>query len=79
MSTSPPDEPQTGLPGIAALEEVAALAPRLPAFDAAAGAAARARQAELTKPPGALGRLEDLAAFVAGWRGDPRPRIARAQ
>lgn len=51
----------------------------LPAPDAAATAAARARQAELTKPPGSLGRLEDLAAFMAGWRGTARPRIGRAQ
>lgn len=51
----------------------------LPAFDAAAAEAARARQAELTKPPGSLGRLEELAIFMAGWRGTPRPRIDRAQ
>jgi len=74
-----PDAPQAGLPVIAALEEVAALALRLPAFDAGAAAAARARQAELAKPPGSLGRLEDLATFVAGWRGDACPCIDRAQ
>jgi nicotinate-nucleotide--dimethylbenzimidazole phosphoribosyltransferase len=51
----------------------------LPAPDEAAIAAARARQAELTKPPGSLGRLEDLAAFMAGWQGTARPRIDRAQ
>jgi len=77
MTTSPPD-PAAPL-AIETLAEAATLAPRLPAFDAAAAAAARARQAELTKPPGSLGRLEELAAFVAGWRADPRPRLARAQ
>ena len=41
--------------------------------------AALARQAELTKPQGALGRLEDLAIFMAGWRGTAIPRIERAQ
>ncbi|NUB44030.1 nicotinate-nucleotide--dimethylbenzimidazole phosphoribosyltransferase [Fertoebacter nigrum] len=51
----------------------------LPGFDAAAADAARARNAQLTKPPGALGRLEDLAIWYAGWRGDPRPRINRPQ
>jgi nicotinate-nucleotide--dimethylbenzimidazole phosphoribosyltransferase len=51
----------------------------LPGPDQEAADAARARQAELTKPPGALGRLEDLAAFMAGWRATPRPRIGRAQ
>ena len=48
----------------------------LPSPDAAAEAAARERDGQLTKPPGALGRLEDLAAWYAGWRGDPRPRLA---
>ncbi|MFN6977206.1 MAG: nicotinate-nucleotide--dimethylbenzimidazole phosphoribosyltransferase, partial [Gemmobacter sp.] len=51
----------------------------LPDPDAAAAAAARDRQAQLTKPPGSLGRLEDLAVFVAGWQGRTVPRIARAQ
>ncbi len=51
----------------------------LPAPDAEACAAAEARQATLTKPPGSLGRLEDLAAFMAGWQGTARPVIDRAQ
>lgn len=48
-------------------------------FDEAAAAAARLRQGELTKPPGSLGRLEELAIFMAGWQGTARPRIDRAQ
>jgi len=40
---------------------------------------AEARNGQLTKPPGALGRLEDLAIWYAGWRGDARPRIAAPQ
>jgi nicotinate-nucleotide--dimethylbenzimidazole phosphoribosyltransferase len=51
----------------------------LPAFDEATAETARARNADLTKPPGALGRLEDLAIWYAGWRGDARPRMARPQ
>ena len=51
----------------------------MPVPDTAAIEAARARQAQLTKPPGSLGRLEDIAAFMAGWRGTDRPRIDRAQ
>lgn len=39
----------------------------LPAADAPSQDAARARQAELTKPPGSLGRLEDIAVHLAGW------------
>ena len=51
----------------------------LPAPDAAAAEAARARQNSLTKPPGSLGRLEDLAVFMAGWQGAEKPVIRRAQ
>ncbi|MCC6008893.1 MAG: nicotinate-nucleotide--dimethylbenzimidazole phosphoribosyltransferase [Rhodobacteraceae bacterium] len=51
----------------------------LPAADEAARATARAREARLTKPQGALGRLEDLARWYAGWQpGRPgAPRAAR--
>ncbi len=37
--------------------------------------AAHERLARLTKPPGSLGRLEELAARVALITGDPMPRI----
>ena len=47
----------------------------LPRPDAEAVTAAKARDGQLTKPPGALGRLEDLAAWYCGWRGDSRPVI----
>jgi len=50
-----------------------------PTPDAAATAAAAARNGQLTKPPGALGRLETLAIWYAGWRGDGRPRLERPQ
>ncbi|WP_281194456.1 nicotinate-nucleotide--dimethylbenzimidazole phosphoribosyltransferase [Halorubrum sp. F4] len=50
--------------------------PSIPAFDDDAADAARERQAELTKPPGSLGRLEDLAVAIAGLTGDPRPTLA---
>lgn len=48
-------------------------------YDEAAAEAARDRQDELTKPPGSLGRLEELAIFMAGWQGRAQPRIERAQ
>ncbi|WP_282603234.1 nicotinate-nucleotide--dimethylbenzimidazole phosphoribosyltransferase [Paracoccus sp. PARArs4] len=48
-------------------------------FDDSAAKAARDRQDQLTKPQGSLGRLEDLAVFMAGWQGRARPRIDRAQ
>ncbi len=40
---------------------------------------AKERNGQLTKPPGALGRLEDLAIWYAGWRGDARPQINAPQ
>ncbi|HEU0190925.1 MAG TPA: nicotinate-nucleotide--dimethylbenzimidazole phosphoribosyltransferase [Mycobacterium sp.] len=42
--------------------------------DAGVAAAARARQDRLTKPPGALGRLEDLSVWVASCQGHCPPR-----
>lgn len=57
----------------------ARLASALPAADGVVADAARARQASLTKPPGSLGILEDLAVFMAGWQGRARPRIDLAQ
>lgn len=65
--------PFRSLPGF--LEQLEAA----PHPDAAAGEAAAARDARLTKPKGALGRLEELAIWYAGWRGDPRPVLARPQ
>ena len=47
----------------------------LRAPDSGAEAAAEQRQDELTKPPGALGRLEALAVQLAGLQGRERPRI----
>ncbi len=60
-----------------ALDEILHLA--LPKADDAARQAARSRQDSLTKPPGSLGRLEDLAIFMAGWQRNRIPRIERAQ
>ncbi len=46
-------------------------------LDAAAMTSARARQDMLTKPQGALGRLEMLSIQVAGITGAPRPRLRK--
>lgn len=59
------------------LSEISTLS--LPKFDDTAGKNAQARQDSLTKPQGSLGRLEELAVFMAGWRGTSRPVIGRAQ
>jgi nicotinate-nucleotide--dimethylbenzimidazole phosphoribosyltransferase len=44
-------------------------------LDEGAMTAARARQAQLVKPPGSLGRLEDLAVWLAGATGSERPAL----
>lgn len=51
----------------------------LPGPDEAAMAAARARQSQLTKPPGSLGRLEELAVWMAGWQGTEKPALENVQ
>lgn len=49
----------------------------LPGPGEAARAAAAAREARLTKPAGALGRLEELAAWMAAWQDRHPPRLRR--
>ncbi len=51
----------------------------LPSSDTSAYEAARARQGALTKPPGALGRLEDFACWLASWQGREEPQLETAQ
>ncbi|SRX94850.1 putative nicotinate-nucleotide-dimethylbenzimidazol phosphoribosyltransferase CobT [Mycobacterium tuberculosis H37Rv] [Mycobacterium shimoidei] len=48
--------------------------PPIPSPDADAANAARVRQDTLTKPAGALGRLEDLSVWVASCQGTCPPR-----
>lgn len=48
--------------------------PEVPPIDGRAAAAARRRQDLLTKPGGALGRLEDLSVWVAGCQGCCPPK-----
>jgi nicotinate-nucleotide--dimethylbenzimidazole phosphoribosyltransferase len=55
------------------LDSLRAACRDLPAGSDEAAAAVAARQAQLTKPPGSLGRLEELAAWLARWQGRPMP------
>lgn len=50
---------------------------RLPTGSGKAADAAAAREPNLTKPPGALGRLEGLAEWLARWQGRHPPAMDR--
>jgi nicotinate-nucleotide--dimethylbenzimidazole phosphoribosyltransferase len=54
--------------------DLSALAASIPLLDEAAMTAAFERQATLTKPPGALGKLEGLSVWLAGVQGVSPPR-----
>jgi nicotinate-nucleotide--dimethylbenzimidazole phosphoribosyltransferase len=60
-----------------ALEYLTTLGDRIAPLDAEAMARARTRQSRLTKPPGSLGRLEEIAVQIAGITGSERPSIAQ--
>ena len=50
---------------------------KLPPLDEAAMALARSRQAQLAKPPGSLGRLEELSIQLAGITGSVHNKIEK--
>ncbi|HEU4785392.1 MAG TPA: nicotinate-nucleotide--dimethylbenzimidazole phosphoribosyltransferase [Ktedonobacterales bacterium] len=56
--------------------DIAAIIMAISPLDTTAMAAARARQEQLTKPAGSLGRLESLAIQMAGITGQERPVLA---
>ena len=60
-------------------DDVRGLVSNLPMADAEALSAARDREAKLTKPAGALGRLEDLVAWLSAWQGRHPPQLVHAQ
>jgi len=64
------------LPALEIMDDIRGVLDTLPGPDVAARAAAREREPTLTKPPGALGRLEDLAEWLAAWQGRHPPGMA---
>jgi len=67
------------LPVLTDLNHFRSLLSQAPAVDPAAVAAAEQRNGQLTKPPGALARLEELAIWYGGWRQTGRPVIESPQ
>jgi len=67
------------MPQFSSLSDIRRALGQMPSADATAKAGAEDRNSQLTKPPGALGRLEDLAIWYASWRQDPRPTITTPQ
>ncbi len=69
----------TSISDFTTLAQISALADTLPTLDGDALNAAENRQSILTKPFGALGDLEEIALFMAGWKSSPMPEINHAQ
>ena len=56
-------------------DEIRDLARHLPGPDLEAGTAVRMRDRELTKPAGSLGKLEEIADWMACWQGRHPPEL----
>lgn len=63
----------TGLP----FEDIRNLLKELPGPDQDAVRKARAREGQLTKPPGALGRIESLTEWLCAWQAHHPPKTER--
>jgi len=61
------------------LETLRAACLDLPGPDAAAAEGVSTREGRLTKPPGSLGRLEEITAWLAAWQGRNPPTLERAE
>ncbi|MDZ5695859.1 nicotinate-nucleotide--dimethylbenzimidazole phosphoribosyltransferase [Chelativorans sp. M5D2P16] len=62
---------------LSSIDAIRAACRNLPAGDEVAARAAADRQNTLTKPPGSLGRLEEIAIFLAKWQGRAKPALDR--
>jgi nicotinate-nucleotide--dimethylbenzimidazole phosphoribosyltransferase len=64
-----------GMPGEEPVDALAEVTAAIRPLDPEAVAAARERQARMTKPPGSLGVLEDVSASLAGLAGECPPPL----
>ncbi|PVB63488.1 nicotinate-nucleotide--dimethylbenzimidazole phosphoribosyltransferase [Labrenzia sp. 011] len=58
-------------------EDIRNLVRSMPGPDEEAVRKVKARDAQLTKPAGSLGSLEDIAEWLAAWSGNAPPKISR--
>jgi nicotinate-nucleotide--dimethylbenzimidazole phosphoribosyltransferase len=58
-------------------DDIKSLLTDLPVADENAMSLTAAREAQLIKPPGALGRLEDISGWLSGWTGKSPPQVVR--
>jgi nicotinate-nucleotide--dimethylbenzimidazole phosphoribosyltransferase len=65
--------------GFASLAELQDACHHLPKAHAGAAEQVARREATLTKPPGSLGRLEELTHWLALWQGRHPPRLDRVE
>src|SRR5580698_10244826 len=59
----------------ATLDEMRAVVAQFPGPDLEAATAAATREAQLTKPAGALARLEEITQWMATWQGKHPPTV----
>jgi nicotinate-nucleotide--dimethylbenzimidazole phosphoribosyltransferase len=78
MTATPPSDVQTFSDSeLSSFAEIRKILRSLPGPEEAMGFAAERQQAMLTKPAGSLGRLEELAVWLARWQGRNPPRVER--
>ncbi|MFY7760263.1 nicotinate-nucleotide--dimethylbenzimidazole phosphoribosyltransferase [Aquidulcibacter sp.] len=67
-ASEPPKQP---------FDDIRALLQDLPSRDEEASARTAWRESQLIKPPGALGRLEDISNWLSAWTGKSPPQVTR--
>ena len=66
-------------PTIQGLDDMIEALKTLPGPDAEAAEACALREPQLTKPPGALGRLEEICLWLSEWQGRHPPSLGAAK
>lgn len=75
----PPTSPHAPSVSFSSLAALRAACSALPEVDHAAQQHIATREAELTKPAGSLGRLEELTRWLGGWQKRARPELEQVQ